>query len=1066
MKKGEGKMKTIKLLGKKILLAILAAMCFVCFVLAWGIMGGNNIRLFAETIYYTADVSSMPTHDFVEAGLVSDAKTGVYTETGLKEFYDSTAFGTTLDTTFTASFMFKEGAEVNFPISFRRSGWAEDQKINIYPTGKVELCKSRGPAAETFNGEEFIAGKWYYLKYTVANIYMDEKLENHAGYRMLVSISDKAEYSGEYSLDLTNAELAATDLAYNTGNFFLWVGTELSGHFGVASYQYNPSADPEPIEPVDPDADYTKAIEDMPEIDFLSVGLITDPYADVYTETGLKEFYEANAPGTTLDTTFTASFMFKGGADVNFPISFRRSGWNEGLKLNIYSDGKVWLYKADTDNAENRKEFKDEAFEPDTWYYLKYTVANLYSDQKLTQKIGYRSTVTITDNADYNITYTYSFTFEETGNTVYDTGNFFVWVGTELGTHFGIASYRYNPSAKPVEYYPAVDIDEAEIIEISEKIGMNANGFSLASYTQEADGYYANFSQDLGNGVYEMNKTLRYKFRGSGSFHTAYAGNWIWNGYKVDVDYTKNEIVIGLGSSNTETLKPTPALNTDTVYLVEITIIEYFRTDNDEKAYEMFYVRIYVDGEKQPFVDKSYQYVNPIIPESGARDYVGFYMGLTGNTLNILPVEFSRNYAVTLINGNNNNQVAVSYSETYDFTQYVTEQKGYEFEGWEYYDDGTRNIVPSTGIWTVDFTTMTEGIYIGTLTARYVPVEYTVNYVVAGGTNSSNNPSTINVENGVVTLSAAEPANEGEVFFGWYLNSEFIGNPVEKIECTYQEITLYAKIAAGCTITLILPGCGQYSVSVETNTTFTFPTETSEGYGEITGWQVRAGNDWTNVNGMSVTVNENSVYRAVAQPIVYTISYELGDGECDEDNPVSYTIEDSVTFVNPIREGYFFIGWYLDDEMIKGIITGTTGNISVEARWTKNTIPVTATYTVRENAVMLPVPENLPVGSHYKVMLYDAQDNVLEIDSNTYIFNRAGSYKLVYSLTLPSGIYTHETQITVTEKTDTSSSDSGTEETPSGGCNGCNGTLSAIPVVLVAMAAVTVLIVRKRLTEG
>ena len=116
--------------------------------------------------------------------------------------------------------------------------------------------------------------------------------------------------------------------------------------------------------------------------------------------------------------------------------------------------------------------------------------------------------------------------------------------------------------------------------------------------------------------------------------------------------------------------------------------------------------------------------------------------------------------------------------------------------------------------------------------------------------------------------------------------------------------------------------------------------------------------------------------------------------------------------------------------------------------------------------MMLPVPENLPVGSHYKVMLYDAQDNVLEIDSNTYIFNRAGSYKLVYSLTLPSGIYTHETQITVTEKTDTSSSDSGTEETPSGGCNGCNGTLSAIPVVLVAMAAVTVLIVRKRLTEG
>ena len=54
---------------------------------------------------------------------------------------------------------------------------------------------------------------------------------------------------------------------------------------------------------------------------------------------------------------------------------------------------------------------------------MKYTVANLYSDEGLTDAIGYRSTVNITDKANYNVTYTYSYTFEDTGNTEYTTGN-------------------------------------------------------------------------------------------------------------------------------------------------------------------------------------------------------------------------------------------------------------------------------------------------------------------------------------------------------------------------------------------------------------------------------------------------------------------------------------------------------------------------------------------------------------------------------------------------------------------------------------------------------------------
>ena len=1067
-------MKTIKLLGRKAILAVLAAAFLVSFMFACVFMH-VGVTLSAESPYYTADISAMTKHDFSETGLVSDPETDVYTSTGLKEFFNDNAPGTTLDTTFTASFMFAEGANVGFPISFRRSGWSDDQKINIYADGKVELYKARQNTFETFSGTAFTAGTWYYLEYTVANIYTDAALEEQTGYRLVVSITDKAAYSAEYSVDMTNAELAQTDLEYNTGNFFLWIPVELSGCVSVASYQFDPNALPEPSDPVDPDAGYTKDIANMPEIDFLAVGLISDPYAGVYTDTGLKEFFEGNAPGTTLDTTFTAAIKFEEGANVGFPISFRRSGWNEGLKLNIYPDGKVWLYKADADNASNRKEFEGEAFTPGTWYYVKYTVANLYSDEDLTQAIGYRSTVNITDKANYNVTYTYSYTFEDTGNTEYTTGNFFMWIGNELGGHFGVASYRFDPSAEPAEYYSAVDIDEAEVLEISEKITMNADGFLLSAYTQEQDGFYANFSQELGNGVYEMNKTLRYRLQGSGSFHTAYAGDWIWNSYKVDFDYNQNTITVGLGGSNTEVFNPSPALDPDTIYLVEITIIEYFREDNDEKAYEMLYVRIYVDGEETPFVDKSYQFTNPIIPASGARDYLGFYMGLTGNVLRVMPADFSRDYAVTLVNGDNNNQVATSYGEPYDFTQYAAERTGYEFEGWECYIGGVRRVIPSTGEWIVDFTTQTSGIYSGTLTAVYTPVEYKVNYVIDGGTNSAENPATINVEDGAVTLAAAVPDTAGEVFFGWYLTADFTGDPVTQIECTYEEITLYAKIAEGCTLTFILPDGGQYSVSAETNTTYTLPTQTSEGYEEITGWQLQSGDSWTDVSGASVTVSGDAVYRAVAQPIAYTITYELGGGTNSAENPATYTIEDSVTFINPEREGYFFIGWYENDEMIRGIVVGSMGNISVEARWVEDTIPASTTYTVSENAVLLPVPSGLPAGSHYTVALYDAQDYELQVVSNAYTFDTVGSYKLVYTLTLPSGTYTREMQITVEEGSDTpdpgsdssidSGSDTGSEGTASGGCNGCGGTLSMAFVGLPALAAAAVLIVRKKHTD-
>lgn len=1009
-------MKT-KLLGKRTVVAALLAAVFLVSAAFFAVFAFRGNRVFAEGTYYTDDVSAMPEIDFSETGLVSDAKSETFDNAGvLQEIWGENAPGMTVDTTMTASFMFESGANTGYVVSFRRSGWSEDLKLNFYPDGKVELFKNRSES-QSFNDGAFQAGTWYYVKYTVATLYSDEALETQVGYRSTYTVTDNAEYTFSHSMDFLNEEIgndeSGSAIKYDTGNFFLWVSTELANHVHVASYQYDPSSVPEePTDPVDPEACYTKDIASLPAIDFSATGLVMDPKADTYNESGLKEFYEGNAPGTTIDTTFTAAIMFEEGAVNTHPISFRRSGWSENLKLNIYSDGKVELYKNDT--PADCETFNGTAFTPGTWYYVKYTVANLYSDEGLKNQVGYRSVVTITDNADYNVEYTLSFLNEETNGLDYNTGNFFVWMGTELGGKGYIASYQFDPDAEATTYYPAVDLEDAEVIEISDKIPMNAAGIDIRSDSYFSnDGYYANFT-----GIYELNKTFRFRIQGKGSFHTAYTGNWIWESYKADFEYDTNSIIFGRGGDDRgDTINPSPALSEDKIYLVEITIIEYLREDNDEKAFEMFVFRLYEDGQETPIVDKQIQYTGPIaLPEDGARGYFGIYVGSAEtNDLTILPADFSRDYAVTLINGDNSNQVAVSYGDPYDFSDYVQPKQGYDFEGWEYYADGVRNTIPSSGTWTVDFTTQSGGVYEGSLTAVYTPIDYTVNYVITGGTNSDQNPAAINVEDGTVTLSDPTPTNAGEVFFGWYLNAEFTGDAVTQIECTFEEITLYAKIAEGCTLTLIMPDGEELKISAELNVAYVFPTETSEGYGQITGWEMKDGDSWTAVSGASVTPTADATYRAVAEPISYAITYEMDGGTNNSQNPASYTIQDTITLLNPEKDGYFFIGWYMNDDAVKGIVAGTTGNITLEARWVEDTLPESVRYSVSENAVLLPVPSGLPAGSHYNVNLFDAQNNPLQVVSNSYTFAEEGSYKLVYNITLPSGTYTREVQVTVAE---------------------------------------------------
>ena len=67
--------------------------------------------------------------------------------------------------------------------------------------------------------------------------------------------------------------------------------------------------------------------------------------------------------------------------------------------------------------------------------------------------------------------------------------------------------------------------------------------------------------------------------------------------------------------------------------------------------------------------------------------------------------------------------------------------------------------------------------------------------------------------------------------------------------------------------------------------------------------------------------------------VSYNINYQLDGGVNAEANPATYTVLDEVTLAEPTKEGYNFLGWYLDNELVTKIALGTTGDVELVAKW-------------------------------------------------------------------------------------------------------------------------------------
>ena len=105
---------------------------------------------------------------------------------------------------------------------------------------------------------------------------------------------------------------------------------------------------------------------------------------------------------------------------------------------------------------------------------------------------------------------------------------------------------------------------------------------------------------------------------------------------------------------------------------------------------------------------------------------------------------------------------------------------GYDFTGW--YDENDE-LIHSTWDYTSD----------QTFYAGWAIHEYSINYVLNGGTNNENNPSSYTIND---TINLSNPTREGYTFGGWYSDSGFTSQMTKITGSACKDYTLYAKWTA------------------------------------------------------------------------------------------------------------------------------------------------------------------------------------------------------------------------------------------------------------------------------
>ena len=317
---------------------------------------------------------------------------------------------------------------------------------------------------------------------------------------------------------------------------------------------------------------------------------------------------------------------------------------------------------------------------------------------------------------------------------------------------------------------------------------------------------------------------------------------------------------------------------------------------------------------------------------------------------------------------------------------HIPEKVGYTFDGWCKNEDLSDEA----------FKTLEQGSSGNvSLYAKWTPVEYTINYVLGGGTNHASNPSTYNIEDEVTlqnptrehyefvkwtegstisvgsygektftaewapveyeitlvlnggegetsvkynieteTFELPKPTKTDFVFKGWFANEDLSGDEVVSIEQgSTGAKTYYAKWEEAPYQVVYNANGGTYS-------------KTDEYFSLATGLPVleeptRAGYEFAGwydnaeLSGEKLeALSEYKDYQLYAkwEIVTYTITY-VNDGD-EVENKESYTVEtETFDIADASKAGYTFLGWYNGEQVVNEVVKGSTGNLELVAKY-------------------------------------------------------------------------------------------------------------------------------------
>lgn len=264
---------------------------------------------------------------------------------------------------------------------------------------------------------------------------------------------------------------------------------------------------------------------------------------------------------------------------------------------------------------------------------------------------------------------------------------------------------------------------------------------------------------------------------------------------------------------------------------------------------------------------------------------------------------------------------------------FIPKKDGYRFDGWFDNADYNGTNYSNGSYW--------DKVENTTLYAKWSAVQYAIVF----NDNNTENIDVKFVSNNEKLGELPIPVKTGYTFIGWY-DSKGKAYTEDTVLQTAEHLNLSARWEVN-----------NYAINFNANGGNVEPGSKNVKYGDCVGdlpTPSRIGYDFlgwnTQQNGQGESVAPEFIYNFDTDMTIYaqwkvhtySISYFLDGGTIAAGNPTKYNIETShIDFINPIKVGYTFVGWYHGNTLINAIQKGMYGDLELVAKWQENHYKIT-----------------------------------------------------------------------------------------------------------------------------